>query len=144
MVQVLEKIIADISSKLTDNERGSDDQIHLPTLIQDLEKHPSMEAINILCKKISVKKKLWINYPLNWIEPKNKKELPSFYWVMLIALFLLEAKKSLTEKEKIGFGLKCLNTALLALDICGNRIEKSLFSDLKTHSMDIIASYGFL
>ena len=85
---------------------------------RSLESAPARATLDRLCRKIAVAKRLDGAYSRRWKRLKGCAPLSGSARAILVARLLLEASACLSGGGgERGWGLKCLNAALTALDL---------------------------
>jgi len=91
-----------------------------------------MSALDALCRKVDVARKVWLSYDKEWKNPALKEPLPNSVWPALIAAFLLISTDGDRSEEARGGALKFINAAFNALDFYEAADDSHNSSPLRT------------
>lgn len=84
--------------------------------------------LEMICHKVAVAKKVLAVYDADWKKTADATPLQTEYWPLLIAVLLVRATHCTRPNyDHRGLGLKCLNSALIALDLAES------MDDMKSH-----------
>jgi|GEM_PF-6879990 len=95
-------------------------------------------ALEALCRKVDIAKKVWKDYSPDWKTARVKEPLPLNWWPLLVAAFLQGATQaqSLPADER-PVCLKFLNSAFRALDLYRAAGGKDFADELEQWADDL-------
>ena len=124
-IEEIKKVLAEAVEASPAPETLGSSRISTPqTLVKLAQRWPSTPdqegraALEALCRKVHVAKKVMNSYQIDWKKDPEARPLDQIHQPLLIAVLLAysSADKQGTETER-GLGLKLLNAALDALDL---------------------------
>lgn len=79
---------------------------------------PELEALEALCRKIHIARRVWTAYDPPWKNPLERTPLPLEAWPVLIgALLHMAERRREVEPDGVGEALKYVNAAFAAMDL---------------------------
>ena len=121
VIDLLEELLAN----LPNNQEHIGGGINVPGFISDLaRKWPAPldpqdeKGLDALSRKVDISKKVWRAYDADWRKPSVHETLSPPFLTLLIAILIVYSMPGENSPMEKGKGLKRINTALNALDLC--------------------------
>ena len=100
---------------------------------------PTIRALEILCRKVDVWKRVWVAYDDSWKKAREKEPLPLSQWPALVAAVLhaASAMNAAAPAER-GLRIKLVNSAFNALDLYRSLGGSTMSDELDRWARDLL------
>ncbi len=99
--------------------------------------------LEMICHKIAVAKRVLALYDSDWKKTADTTPLQAKHWALLIAVLLVQATHGTRpDCHHHGLGLKCLNSALIALDLAESFDDMKFRPELHDCAGSILAEFS--
>lgn len=118
-------LLGELLANLPNNQEHIGGGINVSGFISDLARKwpapldpPDEKGLEALSRKVDISKKVWRAYDADWRKPSVHETLSPSFLTLLTAILIVYSMPNDNSPMDKGKGLKRVNTALNALDLC--------------------------